>query len=267
MTIPTTLTQLRTPEHPGALLIVGPSLGTAVTPLWSTCIAQLPADVAVVGWDLPGHGHSAPYDEPFTVQDLARSVMTATESVRDEATGMVLYAGVSLGGTVGLALAIEHADEIDGIVVLCSGAKLGEESDWLERAELVRSAGTPVMVEGSAQRWFAPGALERDPAMATALLDSLQEVDRFSYARCCEALGAFDARADLGQVQIPVLALAGEHDEVAPPSMAQLIADGTGGQAEVIQGAAHVAPAEQPEATAHAITAFLTGPVAEASSW
>lgn len=265
MTIPLTLTQFRAPEHPGALLVVGPSLGTAVSPLWAECVTHLPDDVAVIGWDLPGHGRSAPWTEPFTVQDLAGSLMEATEFQRDEAAGLVVYAGVSLGGAVGLSLAIDHAESVDGVVVLCSGAKIGEAQAWRERADLVRRAGTPVMVEGSAQRWFAPGAIERDPATATALLASLQDTDRFSYARCCEALADFDVRDELGRVEIPVLALAGEHDDVAPLPMAQEIAEGTGGQARQVDGAGHLAPAEQPVAVAHVLVDFLKGPVSEAS--
>jgi 3-oxoadipate enol-lactonase len=265
VTIPLTLTRLREPDHPGALLIVGPSLGTAVTPLWSACIEQLPADVGVIGWDLPGHGHSAPYEKPFTISDLAAAVMEVTEPVRSEATGLVAYAGVSIGGAVGLALAIEHADDLQGVAVICSGAKIGEADAWQERAALVREAGTPVMVEGSAQRWFAPGAIERDPSTATALLDSLQHTDRFSYARCCEALATFDVRDDLGMVEIPVLALAGEHDAVATLAMAQQIAEGTGGHAEQVDGAAHLAPAEAPAAVARTLGEFLQGPVARAA--
>ena len=55
------------------LLVVGPSLGTAVGTLWGPCAAQL-AGFEVVGWDLPGHGLTRPAAEGFTVKDLAASV-------------------------------------------------------------------------------------------------------------------------------------------------------------------------------------------------
>ena len=122
------------------------------------------------------------------------------------------------------------------------------------------------MVKGSIERWFAPGTVEREPAMTAALLDSLRAADPFSYARCCEALAGFDARGELSRVDIPVLALAGEHDAVAPLALAEAVAEGTGGGAHAIAGAGHLPPAEQPVATAHEITAFLTGPVAAAAS-
>jgi 3-oxoadipate enol-lactonase len=263
MTIPLTLTPLRLLERPAGLLVVGPSLGTAVAPLWAACAGHLPGDLAVIGWDLPGHGATAPYDHPFTCQDLAQAVVDATAGLRAEVTGPVLYAGVSLGGAVGLALAIDHADAFDGVVSIASGAKIGEASGWRERADLVRRAGTPVMVEGSARRWFAPGSVERDPAAAAALLGSLQDADRASYARCCEALADFDVRDHLHRAGVPVLALAGEHDQVAPPALSELVASATGGTVRIIPGAAHLPPAEQPATTAREITDFLRGRAAD----
>lgn len=257
MTTPITLTHLRTPEQAAGLLVVGPSLGTAVAPLWAACVSELPRDLAVVGWDLPGHGASAPHDDPFTVQDLARAVVEATEGVRAEAVAPVLYAGVSLGGAVALALAVDHADGFEGLVSIASGAKIGEGDGWLERADLVRRAGTPVMVEGSAKRWFAPGFIEREPARAAQLLSSLQDADSASYARCCEALATFDVRDDLDRVHVPLLALAGELDEVAPPPMSELVAQRSGGASGVLAGAAHLPPAEQPRATAQRLSEFL----------
>ncbi len=267
MTIPLALTQLRAPEHPGALLIVGPALGTAIAPLWAPCVTHLPLDLTVIGWDLPGHGDTAPYDEPFTVADLAQAVTAATESARDRATGMVLYAGVSLGGAVGLALAIEQMPELDGVVAIATGVTLGEESHWRERAELVRASGTGAVLEASAQRWFTPETVDRDPDTTTALLDTLKAVEQHSYARCCEALASYDVRADLGTVTMPVLALAGEQDEGSPLPMAEAIAAGASGQARSIPDARHLATVDAPADVAHAIVEFLAGPVADASAW
>lgn len=254
-----TLTVLRRGSADGDLLIVGPSLGTAVTPLWDRCAALLDGDVTVVGWDLPGHGRSPAHDEPFSIADLASAVVTATRSVRQEFRGRTFVAGVSLGGTVALDLALDHAGEtgLDAAAVICSGARIGSPRDWHDRAELVRRAGAPVMVEPSARRWFAPGFLERDPATGTALLTSLQHADSRSYARCCEALAAFDVRDRLSTVECRILAVAGDADEVTPVALATEVASATGGDAVTIPGAAHLAPAERPLEVARALSRCL----------
>ena len=89
---------------PGAeVLVVGPSLGTAVEPLWGPCAVLLSERYRVIGWDLPGHGRSPGYDEPFTIADLAESLLAAWPAERAR------YAGVSVGGATGLELALRDA--------------------------------------------------------------------------------------------------------------------------------------------------------------
>ena len=264
MTVQVALVDLTGPDVGEArdLVVLGPSLGTSVRALWSSCAAALGPGYRVVGWDLPGHGGSAPCPTAFTVPDLAGAVLAATRAVRSELGegARLLYAGVSLGGAVGLQLAVSQADEVDQVAVLCSGAKIGDPTNWRERADLVRRAGTPVMVEGSATRWFAPGFIGRDPATSTALLWSLQNADRFSYARCCEALAEFDVRAELGGVRVPVLAVAGSEDAVAPPKFADVVAAGVpDGSCAVLAGVAHLAPAEAPIEVATLLRDFFAG--------
>ncbi len=131
------------------------------------------------------------------------------------------YAGVSLGGAVGLQLGIKHGDRLKSLSVQCSGAKIGTPEGWRERAETVRTQGTPVMIQGSAQRWFAPGFMDRQPELSSRLLHTLRDADRFSYALCCEALAGFDVRDELGTIRVPTQAIAGALDSAAPPSMAE----------------------------------------------
>lgn len=252
------LTLLRDAGADAPLLIVGPSLGTAVTTLWRACIHNVATPVTVVGWDLPGHGRSAPDAGPFTISGLAATVWDATAELRENCSAATWYAGVSLGGAVGLHLALDRGSDLAGIAAICTGAKIGEPDSWRERADLVRRAGTPVMVTGSAQRWFAPGFLERDPSTGTSLLSGLQHTDKDSYAACCDALAGFDVRNRLADITAGVLAIAGEYDEVTPAPYAEQIAAGTGGQSVVVADAAHLAPAEQPVAVAGLIDQMLT---------
>ena len=259
MTTPrVTLTAL-TPDAGGELLVVGASLGTAVVPLWSACADALGDRFFVVGYDAPGHGASPATDEPVTVGELATAVAGAVRPLTTARGTRARYAGVSLGGAVALELALTHTDVVSAVAVICSAAKIAEPSGWLERAELVRRAGTSVMVEGSASRWFAPGFIEREPATATALLTSLQHADRFAYARACEALAAFDVRDRLADLRVPVLAAAGALDPVIPASAAsQIAAAAADVEAVVLDGVAHLGPAEAPLEIARLLTDFFT---------
>jgi 3-oxoadipate enol-lactonase len=237
-------------SSPGAeILIVGPSLGTSVEALWSRCAAMLPFEV--VGWDLPGHGRSGPAAEAFSVTDLASAVR---EVAQDAGRGRAAwYAGVSLGGAVGLELAFEPG-AFGAVAVLASAPKIGDSAAWHERADLVRRAGTAAVMSGSAERWFAPGFTDREPAVADALLTSLSETDRESYALACEALASFDVRDRVGHARVPLLVAAGQHDPVVPPEQAR---SGMPDAFAVIPGCGHLPPAEDPAAVAELLTSFF----------
>lgn len=239
------------PSAQAPLLVLGPSLGTSVTSLWSGVARRLGADVRVLGWDLPGHGASAPTDEPFTVAELARAVLTAVDRHR-AAAGIEIerpffYAGCSIGGCVVQQLLLDAPERVRAAALVGTAARVGEPGAWAQRAELVAAAGTPTQVVGSAQRWFAPGFIERDAATTTALLHDLQGADRFSYARACEALAAFDAHAEPAPAGVPVLAVVGAHDVATPPESVARLAEATGGRLVVVEGAGHLVPAEAPQ--------------------
>ncbi|MEZ2391510.1 alpha/beta fold hydrolase [bacterium RCC_150] len=241
------------------LLVAGPSLGTS-TVVWTEAASLLGADYDVIGWDLPGHGVSPAAAETFSVAELADAVVELVDSILPGA--LFHYAGVSLGAATGLQLAIKHGQRLKTLSVQCTGAKIGTPEGWLERAETVRTQGTAVMIQGSAQRWFAEGFMDREPEISSRLLHSLRDADRFSYAFCCEALAGFDVRAELGGITVPTQALAGVEDTVVPPSFAQEIADGVnagGGSAVVValDGVAHLAPAEAPGVVADLMRAFM----------
>ena len=236
-----------TPGRP--LLLLGPSLGTSAETLWARCAVRLTGDYHVVGWDLPGHGRSAPATAAFGVADLAREVVALVDRIRPGAA--FRYAGDSIGGAVGLQLLLDAPDRVEAAVLLCTGAKIGESAGWRQRAETVRAEGTHAVVAGSIERWFAPGFPQREPAVAGALLDVLRTADAESYALVCEALAGFDVRDRLDEIGAPVLAVAGADDQPTPPAGLKLIADGVrDGRLVVLDGVAHLAPAEQPDTVA-----------------
>jgi pimeloyl-ACP methyl ester carboxylesterase len=247
-----------TPGH-GDLLVVGPSLGTAVEPLWAAAAASLADGFEVVGWDLPGHGRSEPATWPFSIAELASAVRRLAAPLVGDDGRRASYAGVSLGGAVALELALEPG-VFGHVNCIASAARIGDAATWHERAALVRRAGTPVMVAPSSQRWFADGFLERDPATGNRLLLSLADTDQESYALACEALADFDLRPRLGDSRVPLLVAPGECDVVVPPPVAeQTAAAAPGAVLQVLAGCGHLPPAEVPDAVAALLRAAHLG--------
>jgi 3-oxoadipate enol-lactonase/4-carboxymuconolactone decarboxylase len=250
------------------LLVLGPSLGTSASTLWTECAAGLTDVFDVVAWDLPGHGfnHSVP-EEPFTVAELAEGVLRVLEEIleqRDEYRGAFAYAGDSVGGAVGLQLLLDHPERVAGAVLLCTGAKIGDPNMWAGRIGQVSVSGTSVMVAGSAERWFGPGFLDAFPHTASALLHALQDTDDTGYMQVCQALAEFDVRGRLAEIDVPVLAVAGAADGVTPVENLREIADGVKhGRLVQLEGAAHLVPAEAPQETARLIREHILGEAPE----
>jgi 3-oxoadipate enol-lactonase/4-carboxymuconolactone decarboxylase len=239
------------PVHSGAadaqLLVLGPSLGTT-SELWDGVIGLLSQNYRVLRFDLPGHGFSPAATESFTVGELADAVVGLVDSIGG---GAFHYAGVSLGGAVGLQLALRHPERLLSLSALCTGAQIGEPDAWLARAAQVRASGTASVVASSAQRWFAPGFLERDPAAGGAALDRLLQIDDESYALCCEALADYDITAQLGQITARTLSVAGETDQATPPAKLRELAKGIAtARYACIAGVAHLPMLERPRKVA-----------------
>lgn len=242
--ITATLLGARAPGRP--LLVAGPSLGTT-TALWEQVAASLGADVEMLGIDLPGHGASPAATASFTVEELAAGILAAVEQRRGPGATF-FYAGDSLGGAAGLALALLAPQQLLGLAPMCTGAKIGEPAGWHERAALIRSDGTDAVVEGSRQRWFAPGFTDREPALTERLLQQLRDVDDESYALACEALAGFDLRDQLHRITAPTVVVSGELDVATPPETGAQIAAGIGGARQVVlDDVAHLAPVEAVE--------------------
>jgi 3-oxoadipate enol-lactonase/4-carboxymuconolactone decarboxylase len=241
------------------LLVLGPSLGTSAVTLWGAAAAGLREAFDVVAWDLPGHGHnrSVP-EEPVTMADLAAGVLAVVDELRPGTA--FAYAGVSVGGCVGLQLLLDVPGRVDSAVLLCTGARIGDEAVWSDRIAQVRASGTSGLVGSTVGRWFAPGFVEREPAVVSSLLHALQDADDRGYVRVCEALAAFDARPRLSEVTVPVLAVAGADDPVTTPADLEVLASGVRqGRLVALSDTSHLAPAERPAEVAALIQRHALG--------
>ncbi len=127
------------------LLVLGPSLGTSAAALWTDCAAGLVDHFDVLAWDLPGHGHNRGVpEESFTMAELAAGVLRVVDEVLvqrselgDGAGGAFTYAGVSVGGAVGLQLLLDAPGRVLSAVLICTGAKIGSAETWSDRIDQV----------------------------------------------------------------------------------------------------------------------------------
>lgn len=224
-------------------LVLSNSLGTT----WELWDGQLPAlerDFTIVRYDHPGHGRSETAGGTLTVEELAEGVVELLDALELERAS---FCGLSLGGTVGVALALQAPERLERLVLCCTSAYFGDPERWYERARLVRAEGTAVVSERVLERWFTDEFRARETATVTRFRTMLERTPPDGYSACCEAIARWDARSTVGEITTPTLVIAAEDDVATPPADGAFLARSIpGGELAVLSGAAHLANVEQP---------------------
>ncbi|GIF74375.1 3-oxoadipate enol-lactonase [Asanoa siamensis] len=235
------------------VLVLGSSLGTTRA-MWAPQMAALRAGFRIVAFDHRGHGGSPVPPGPYSIEDLGRDVLALLDHLGLE---RVHYAGLSLGGMVGMWLAAHAPARIDRLALLCTAAHLPPASGWHQRAATVRAEGMGVLADASLARWFTPAF---PPDEAAAFAKTLVALDPGGYASCCEAIAGMDLRPVLDRITAPTLVVAGDADPATPPAQAQAIVDGIGPGATlvVLPDAAHLASVERAEQVTDLLRRHLT---------
>ena len=160
--------------------------------------------------------------------------------------------GHSLGGGIALQYALDHGDELKGIVLLGSGARLRVHPDFLEnlRKEIQNPTTT------SAASRSSESLIE--PELA-ALIERRRAENGPEAALCdMEACDKFDVMERLDEIKLPLLAVVGTDDVMTPPKYSQFLADRMGNaRAVIIDGGTHMAYAEKPAEVNDAIDSIL----------
>jgi 3-oxoadipate enol-lactonase len=237
-------------------LVLCNSLGTTLA-LWDAQVPALAERFRVVRYDRRGHGLSPVPPGPYSIDDLGGDVLALLDELGLE---RVSFCGLSIGGAVGMWLALEAPERLAGLVLCCTRSAFPPPEQWAERAAAVRDGGVAVVAEAALGRWFTERFHAEHPEVVDAFRTMLVETPAEGYAACCEALATFDLGSRLGAIAAPTLIVSGEHDPVAPPESGEALAAAIPGATHtVVEGAAHIANVEQPNAFTAALLTHLHG--------
>jgi 3-oxoadipate enol-lactonase/4-carboxymuconolactone decarboxylase len=227
------------------------SLGTTME-MWADQAAALAGRHRVLRYDHRGHGGSPVPPGPYTIDELAEDAVALLDRLGIE---RVTFCGLSLGGMVGMTLALRAPERIERLVLCCTSRFLAPPEQWTERAATVRAEGVEAIAPATIERWLTPSA---PPEMVARLYSLLRGTPAEGYAACCEAIAGHDLRGALGAIRAPTLVIAGAHDPSAPPAELEAIAgEIPGARLHVLGGAAHLASVEQAGAFNRTLAQFL----------
>lgn len=191
-------------------LIFSNSLGTKLS-MWQHQIDFFKDDYFVICYDTRGHGASEAPAGSYTIDQLGLDVIHLLDHLKIEKAA---FCGISMGGLTGQWLAINHPQRFSHVIVCNTAAKIGNESAWQDRANLVREQGLEPIASTAASRWFTEPFILGNAALVKQLQNDMKAGSADGYANCCDALAKADLREEIGKISIPVLIIAGIQDPV-----------------------------------------------------
>jgi 3-oxoadipate enol-lactonase len=206
----------------------------------------LEAGYRVLRTDLRGHGGSEPVPGDYTMDGLAGDIAAVVDALGIPA---VHFIGLSIGGMVGQAFALNHGAKARS-VMLCDTLPATAEGGrpmWQQRIAAVREAkSVEPMADGTMERWFTPAFKPRRPGRWKQLRDSVAATSPEGFIGCGGAILNFNFVSRLPSLRMPVLVVCGAADEGTPPSENKRIAGLVpGARYEEIAEARHFPNVEQ----------------------
>lgn len=255
---------------PPLVLLHGGGIDNA-TLSWKPCLKHLSNHFRVFAPDLPGYGRSSKPPVEYTFNYYVNFLSSFLDAIEYEQASI---GGLSLGGGISLAFALEQPSRIDRLVQIASYA-------FLPRIPYHRLAyvyvQTPInelsyWLFGRSRRvvrWSLQSGLLYDPTNVSAdLVEAVyREAQRpgagmafISFQRSDIRWNSFrsNLRNQFSNVIVPTLLINGAEDTAVPPSAAKnahaLIPNS---QLQIIEQAKHWVPREHPEKVSHHIRSFL----------
>jgi 3-oxoadipate enol-lactonase len=230
------------------VLVLSGSLGSTLE-MWEPQLPAFTAQFRVLRYDHPGHGGSPALAET-TVSSMAREVLALLDEL---GTGSVSYCGLSLGGAVGMRLALDQPERIGKLVLCSTSARFATPEFWQGRADTVRRDGVEAIADVVLERWFS--AAFRDVRRYREMLLSIPSE---GYARACEALRDWDARGELSGIATPTFAIVGADDpSTPPPDLEAIVGEIPGAALLVVDDARHLVNVERADEFNEAVLAHL----------
>ncbi len=190
--------------------------------------------------DLPGHGERVDtLPAEVTVQGYAKAVY---EIVKDELKlERPVIVGHSLGGAIALMMALDYGNELSGLILIGTGARLRVYPTFLMETLKFPDVARRHIVETC----LIP---EHVPTLAEAILEEQGMPQAGILYRDLKACDIFDVMLRLHEITVPTLIICGREDRLTPPKYSQFLAENLKeAELHIVPDARHYVMREQGE--------------------
>lgn len=237
-------------DGPGLLFVHGVGSTAAI---WDAQLRAFSGDFRCAAVELRGNGA---LDDPDPAL-ISRGGFAADVAAVADALALDRFTivGCSLGGVVAFELWRREPNRIDAMAIVGSFARYPDGEVYAASiSEAARVAGD--------MRTFAQqrvGRMNLPPQRVEETVEQMACKSIPCYLASTHATWTGDYREVLPTIDVPAIVLCGENDVIAPLALSRDIASGiSGARLAVVEGAGHVANADQPDRFNALLREFLT---------
>ncbi len=213
--------------------------------LWGQQLRELAQDFSVVALDLNGHGRSS----ARAGDGLASYVEDVLAMLQALAVPTVVV-GHSMGGAIALTAALQRPNNLVGLGLVGTGAKLKVHPQILELCQADFDRAVELVVSWA----FAEQA---DPTLKDKAREQMRRNGREALYRDFVSCSTFDLMSRLGEISVPTLVICGREDKLTPVKYSEYLQQNIpNARLKIIEGAGHMVMLEAPEAVTDALRAF-----------
>jgi pimeloyl-ACP methyl ester carboxylesterase len=253
------------PSAPAVVLLHG--IGGSAR-IWAPQLASFAAaGLRPVAFDLLGYGAREPVDR----MDFATLAADVEGQIARLGLDRPIIVGHSMGGLLAQTLLRRGPRAYRAAVLSCTSPAFGDPTGEFQKKFVADRLGP--LDAGRTMAELAPGMVAAvsgpapDPAGRKLAVETIAATSERSYRAAVHCLVAFDERANLARICIPVLCLAGEHDRLAPPGMMERMAARIPGARYLcLKAVGHLPNVEAAAAFDAAVLDFLRAALAPAAA-
>jgi 3-oxoadipate enol-lactonase/4-carboxymuconolactone decarboxylase len=236
------------------LLVLAHSLGTDHG-MWLPQVPALLDHFQVLRFDIRGHGASDAPPGDYSMEQLGRDAIAVAQAAGSR---QFAFCGLSLGGMIGQWLAVNATECVTRLVLANTSPKVADASLFEARRRAVLEQGMTGIADAVMQRFFSAQTLGRGLPVVASTRATLLATQPAGYAGCCAAIRDMDHTALLGQIHIPTLVIAGDHDVSTPwDGHGEVLARSIPGALALRLPTAHLSNLEKPSSFNAALLEFL----------
>jgi pimeloyl-ACP methyl ester carboxylesterase len=195
--------------------------------MFDAAIAELATDYYIIALDQLGHGESTTRAK-ITLEDMADYYAQFLQQLE---LGPVHWAGLSMGGMVGMRLAIQYPQLVRSLILMDTSARPErpeQRESSLPLAEMLRRGQAAEIVDLVMDIFFSPTTLAQQPELVASYRQKLVGYSMTAVENIFPAMMAvFDRRdisSQLATITQPALVIVGEDDIATLPEESEFMA-------------------------------------------